>query len=252
MGDLMNGNAPLWKAFLLFLAGSFIVGVFSAIIADIPEDQLWTLVVAQTAILVMAVFVAVSAWRCALNTPTPILGWLLRFWLVATAMLGFGEHYLDTREVAHSQKVESPGIEQPRDIMREQLDLAIRNPEFMSYIEQMSRRDRTIKSGAEIIPMPQQPVAEIGREANAYLQNLRQRQDIEDATLNAFVRAHKSNPDEWAALLKMGEYAGLSRKLMEKFPAEAERRAKWDAANQGTGGGGTGTKTTAPGNHRIP
>lgn len=106
--------------------------------------------------------------------------------------------------------------------------------EFNDYISGMKRRQDT---GATTTPLPAAPqvvesdVPKPG-EYGDYLSKLKSQQDAEDATLNAFARAHKANPDEWAKMLKRGQAAGLSREVMEQFPAEAERRARIDEARQ--------------------
>jgi hypothetical protein len=64
------------------------------------------------------------------------------------------------------------------------------------------------------------------------LNTYKAQQDSEDAILNAFQRAHKTNPDEYARLKKRAIDAGLTIEQVEQFPAEAERRAIQDSTQR--------------------
>ena len=52
----------------------------------------------------------------------------------------------------------------------------------------------------------------------------------EDAVLNAFATAHKTNPDEYARLRKTAIDAGMTPEQVDMFPEEAARRSKYDQA----------------------
>jgi hypothetical protein len=84
------------------------------------------------------------------------------------------------------------------------------------------------------------------------LNTYKAQQDSEDAILNAFERAHKTNPDEYARLKKRALDAGLTIEQVEQFPAEAERRAIQDSTQRMVRNNPTLSKwLAAPGNAEL-
>lgn len=128
MNDLVNGKAPLWQAFLVLMFGSFMVGFAIAALDELFEYESPAYILALSAITGLGFATVVVAWRNALNTPTMILGWLLRFWIVATIAVAFGNDFL------MGKKEEAPA---PTPITSDAPSEL--NPEVLEYIRKMKQ-----------------------------------------------------------------------------------------------------------------